>query len=47
MLLAQMLPHPQLIFPSKTWFLEFISIFNGRNHLKINIAHILNPNLTK
>jgi hypothetical protein len=22
-------------------------IFSGRNHLKINICHILNPNLTK
>jgi len=28
-------------------FLEFISIFSGKNHLKINISHILNPNLTK
>jgi hypothetical protein len=25
----------------------FIWIFSGRNHLKINISHILNPNLTK
>jgi hypothetical protein len=23
--------------------LEFIWIFSGRNHLKINISHILNP----
>jgi hypothetical protein len=45
--LAQVLPHPQLIFPSKTWFLEFIWIFSGWSHLKSNISHILNPNLTK
>ncbi len=46
--LAQVLPHPQLIFPSKTWFFwEFIWILSGTNHLKINISHILNPNLTK
>jgi hypothetical protein len=41
--LAQVLPHPQLIFPSKTWSLEFIWIFSGRNHLKSNISHIPNP----
>ncbi len=28
-------------------FLEFIWIFSGRNHLKINISHTLNPNLPK
>jgi hypothetical protein len=29
-------------------FLEFFWIFSSsRNHLKINISHILNPNLTK
>jgi hypothetical protein len=28
-------------------FLEFIWIFNNNNHLKINISHILNPNITK
>ncbi len=28
---------------SKHGFLEFIWIFSGRNHLKINISHILNP----
>jgi hypothetical protein len=28
-------------------FWEFIWISSGRNHLKINIYHILNPNLTK
>jgi hypothetical protein len=27
--------------------LEFIWIFSCRNHLKINISHILNPNLIK
>ncbi len=43
----QMLPRPQLIFLSKTWFLEFIWIFSNKKHLKINISHILNPNLTK
>jgi hypothetical protein len=26
--------------------LEFIWIFSDRNHFKINISHILNPNLT-
>jgi hypothetical protein len=24
-----------------------IEIFNNKNHLRINISHILNPNLTK
>ncbi len=46
-LLPQVLPCPQLIFLPKPGFLEFIWIFNGRNHLKIKISHILNPNLTK
>jgi hypothetical protein len=32
--LAQVLPRPQLIFPSKPGFLEFISIFSGRSHFK-------------
>jgi hypothetical protein len=45
--LAQVLPHPQLSFPSKTLFFEFIWIFSSRNHLKLNISHILNPNITK
>jgi hypothetical protein len=45
--LAQVLPRPQLIFPPKPGFLEFILIFSGRNHFKINISHILNQNLTK
>jgi hypothetical protein len=44
----QVWPHFQLIFPSKTWFFFGIYwIFSGRNHLKINVSHILNPNLTK
>jgi hypothetical protein len=34
-------------FLPKPGFLEFIWIFRGRNHFKINISHILNPNLTK
>jgi hypothetical protein len=37
----------QLIFPSKTWFFGIYLNFSGRNHLKINISHILNPNLAK
>jgi hypothetical protein len=41
MLLAQVLPRPKL------GFLEFIRIFSSRNHLKVNISHILSPNLTK
>jgi hypothetical protein len=27
--------------------LEFIWIFSSRNHLEINISHILNPTLSK
>ncbi len=46
-LLAQVLPRPQLIFPSKTWFFRIYWIFKGINHLKINFSHIPNPNLTK
>jgi hypothetical protein len=45
--LAQVLPCSQLIFPSKTWFFGTHLKFSGRNHFKINISHILNPNLTK
>jgi len=45
--LAQVLPRPQLIFASKTWFFGIYLIFSDRNHLKIKISHILNPNLTK
>jgi hypothetical protein len=33
-------------FLPKPGFLEFIWIFSGRNHFKINMSHILNPNLT-
>ncbi len=33
-------------FLPKPGFLEFIWIFSDRNHFKINISHILNPNLT-
>jgi hypothetical protein len=34
-------------FLPKPGCLKFLWIFNSRNHLKINISHILNPNLTK
>jgi hypothetical protein len=34
-------------FLPKPGFLEFIWAFSSRNHLKINISGILNPNLTK
>jgi hypothetical protein len=45
--LAQMLPHSQLIFPSKTWFFGNLFEFSAAEiTLKINISHILNPNLT-
>jgi hypothetical protein len=27
--------------------LEFIWVFSGKNHFKINISHFLDPNLTK
>ncbi len=40
--LAQVLRCPQLILPSKTWFLKLYWIFCSRNHFKINISHILN-----
>ncbi len=46
--LAQVLPHPQLIFPSKTWFFGNLLEFSAAEiSLKSNISHILNPNLTK
>jgi hypothetical protein len=46
--LAQVLPRPQLIFPSKTWFFWNLIEFSAAEiTLKINISHILNPNLTK
>ncbi len=35
------------LFLPKPGFWEFIWIFSSRNKLKINISHILNPNLTK
>ncbi len=34
-------------FLPKPGILEFIWIFSRENHFKINISHILNPNLTK
>jgi len=46
--LAQVLPHPQLIFPSKTWFFGiYLNSQRKKSLKKINISHILNPNLTK
>jgi hypothetical protein len=42
---AQVLSRPQLIFCSKTW--SFGIYFSWKILLKINIFHILNPNLTK
>ncbi len=33
-LLAQVLPHPQLIFPSKTWFLKIYLNFQRQKSLK-------------
>jgi hypothetical protein len=42
------LPHPQVIFPSKTWFFwNLFEFFAAEITKKINISHILNPNLTK
>jgi len=35
------------LFVPKPGFLVLIWIFSSRIHLKINISHILNPNLTK
>jgi hypothetical protein len=34
-------------FLPKPGFWRFVWIFNGTNHLQINISHILNPKLTK
>ncbi len=34
-------------FLPKLSFLKFIWIFNDKNHFKINLSHILNPNFTK
>ncbi len=47
MLLTQVQPCLNWFFLPKPGFLECIWIFSGRNHLRINISHILNPNLTK
>jgi hypothetical protein len=44
----RVLPRPQLIFPSKNLvFWNLFEIFSGKNHLKINTSHILDPNLSK
>jgi len=46
--LAQVLARPQLIFPSKTWFFRiYLDFQEQKSHFKVNISHILNPNLTK
>ncbi len=45
--LAQVGTCPQLIFPFKTWFFEIYWIFNGRNHLKINISQSYQINSIK
>jgi hypothetical protein len=41
------LPQSQLIFPSKTWFFGVYLNFQHQKSFKINMSHILNPNLTK
>jgi hypothetical protein len=43
---AQVLPHPQLIFPSKAWFFGIYLNLAAENHFKINISNIMNPNLS-
>jgi hypothetical protein len=46
--MAQVLSHPQLIFPSEAWFFGNLFAFPAvKNRFKINILHIPNPNLTK
>jgi hypothetical protein len=47
--LAQVVPRPQLIFPSKTWFYGIYLKFSAAETTSKNqyISHILNPNLTK
>jgi len=46
--LAQVLPRPQLIFPSKTCFFGIYFEFSAAEITqKSIISHILNPNLTK
>jgi hypothetical protein len=48
MVSLQVLPHSlNWFFLPKPDFLEFISNFSDSNHFKINISHILKPNLTK
>jgi hypothetical protein len=43
--LAHVLPHPQLTFPSKTWF---FGVYLGFHHQKsIKNQYLLNPNLTE
>jgi hypothetical protein len=43
-----MLPHPPNDFPFQNLvFWNFFEFSAAENHLKINICHILNPNLTK
>jgi hypothetical protein len=43
----QVLPRPQLIFPSKTWLFGIYLNFQQQKLFKNNISHILNPNLTE
>jgi hypothetical protein len=47
MVSLQVLPRSQLIFHSKTWFFGIYLNFQENNCLKINISHMLNPNLIK
>jgi hypothetical protein len=42
---AQVLPHPQQNFPSKFRVFGIFLDFQWQKSLKINISHILNPNL--
>jgi hypothetical protein len=42
---AQVLPHPQLNFPSKFRVFGIYLDFQWQKSLKTNISHILNPNL--
>jgi len=45
----KLLPHPQLIFPSKTWFFggNLFEFSVAEITLKSISPYILNPNLTK
>jgi hypothetical protein len=48
MLLAKVLSRPQLIFSFQNLvFRNLFQFSTNKNHLKINISHILNPNLTQ